>query len=277
MRSAARGRAGRARAARSTRSWPAARVAGGSSGSGSSGPPFGAARWAQRGPAAITVRPGRSVELAAELGQRPFQRLARRVGRVGVRRTASSSAIVPSWTSAASSAIVRISTIERTTKARSPTSRGRARRRRSTRPTRRLDRRRPVERIAVAEIRRRAVLEQVAGEQHVGVRDEDDDVVVGVAATEVAQLDPAPAGVEVDRRRARRTSGRADRGRPRPVGRRASGIAAATRAIWSRAGLADHRGAAGVAPDRRGPEAVVAEGVVVVAVGVDDGRDRAAA
>ena len=61
--------------------------------------------------------------------------------------------------------------------------------------------RRPVHREAVAEERRRVVLEEVAGEQHVGVRHEHDDVVVGVAAAEIAQLDRSAAAVDLDVRR----------------------------------------------------------------------------
>ena len=69
-----------------------------------------------------------------------------------------------------------------------------------------LDRGRPVEREAVAEERRRIVLQEVAGEEDVCVGDPNDDVVVGVAAAEIGELDRAAARVDLDRRRSPRTS-----------------------------------------------------------------------
>ena len=141
-----------------------------------------------------------------------------------------------------------------------------------------LDRRRPFHRIAVAEVRRRAVLDEIAGEQHVGVRHEDHDVVVGVGATEIAELDPAAAGVEVERSSASPSNVRSGGSRTTSASSSASaGIASATFAIWAAPVSADHPRAAGMAPDRRRPEPVVAERVVVVAVGVRRRPGRAAA
>ena len=56
---------------------------------------------------------------------------------------------------------------------------------------------RPVERIPITEERDGAVLEQVAGEEDAGVGHVHHDVVVGVAQPEVAQLDAAPADLDV--------------------------------------------------------------------------------
>ena len=56
---------------------------------------------------------------------------------------------------------------------------------------------RPVERIAVAEPGHGAVLDEVAREQHAGVGDPDDDVVVGVPPAEEAELDPPVAELDV--------------------------------------------------------------------------------
>ena len=86
-----------------------------------------------------------------------------------------------------------------------------------------LGRRRPVHRVAVAEPGRRPVLEQVARTQHVRVRDRDHDVVVGVAAAEVASRPRARRGRWWRHRRRR---GRADRAPPRPARPRAPGILA---------------------------------------------------
>ena len=55
---------------------------------------------------------------------------------------------------------------------------------------------RPVERIAIAEPRRRAVLQQVAGEQDSGVRHHYHDVRVGVAATQEPQVDRPSADID---------------------------------------------------------------------------------
>ena len=58
---------------------------------------------------------------------------------------------------------------------------------------------RPVERIAVVESGNGAVLDQVPGERDRGVRDLDDDVVVGMPATDVAELHAPVADVDVGR------------------------------------------------------------------------------
>ena len=134
--------------------------------------------------------PRRDRQLAPQLGQRPRQRLhrRRRPGRASAARRRRSRATPPS-TSRASSAISRNSPSCRTANARSPTVPWPG----TTAPGDQLDEpldgRRPVQRIAVAEVRRGVGLEQVAGEHHAGVGHEHDDVVVGVAAAEVAQLD----------------------------------------------------------------------------------------
>ena len=111
---------------------------------------------------------------------------------------ASSTESSPAATARPRSAIVRISSSDRSANARSATSPWPAAIVVGAEGDDRLDRGRPVERVAVAEVGRRPVLEEVAGEQDAGVRDRQDDVVVGVAAAEVAQLDGAPA--DVDRR-----------------------------------------------------------------------------
>ena len=59
-----------------------------------------------------------------------------------------------------------------------------------------LHRARPVERVAVAEARRGALLEQVAGEQHVRVRHLDRDVRVRVRTPEVGEPQLAVAGLD---------------------------------------------------------------------------------
>ena len=56
---------------------------------------------------------------------------------------------------------------------------------------------RPVQRVGVLEGRRRALLDQVADDAHAGVRDADDDVVVGVPTAGVMQEDPASAEVQL--------------------------------------------------------------------------------
>ena len=97
----------------------------------------------------------------------------------------------------------------------------------ATRTASARSRRGPVERVRIAEERDVAVLEEVAGEHHVGARHLDDDVVVGVAAAEVAQHDLAPADLDA---RVRRED---------PVGRvdddlrEVVGEAAAPRPRWS--------------------------------------------
>ena len=98
----------------------------------------------------------------------------------------------------------------------------------------------------------RAVLEQVAREQDVRVRDEHDDVVVGVAAAEVAQLDLAARD---DRSSpGPRTCGRAGRGRPPPGRPLSRGRSAATAGPLPLARLAQERHRPLVTPDRGGPE-----------------------
>ena len=134
----------------------------------------------------------------------------------------------------------------------------------------RLDGGRPVDRVSVAEVGRRAVLEEVAGAQDVRVGDPEHDVVVGVAATEVVEPDLAPA--DPDRRGSVNVrSGGSSSTSARSAA--SSGTSAAARARCASPRPLDHRHAALVAPDGRRPEHAVAERVVVVAVGVDDDRD----
>ncbi len=133
-----------------------------------------------------------------------------------------------------------------------------------------VDGRGPVHRVAVAEVGRVAVLEQVAGAQDVRVGDRDHDVVVGVAAAEVGQPDLAPAEVEgraVGEHPVRRIEADLGElvGEARGLGEDPGQLALA--------GALDHRPAALVTPDHRRPEHLVAEGVVVVAVRVDDDPD----
>ena len=131
-------------------------------------------------------------------------------------------------------------------------------------------RRGPVERVAVAVERHGAVLDQVAGEGDRGARCRDDDVVIGVAATQEAKLDLPSA--DLDRRDlAEGAVRRVDDDLVELSGelRRLGGDLRLARLTG-----AFHEGdAALVPPDRRRPEDRVAEGMVEVAVRVDDDRD----
>ena len=60
----------------------------------------------------------------------------------------------------------------------------------------RLDGARPIERVGVLERRGRALLDEIAGERHGGLRDRHDDVVVGVPAAQRCQFHAAPTEVE---------------------------------------------------------------------------------
>jgi hypothetical protein len=131
--------------------------------------------------------------------------------------------------------------------------------------------RRPLDRVAVAEVRHRVVLEEIAGEEDVGIGENDDDVGIGVAAAQVREVYPATADVE-GRRLDERPLGRVDDqggdvvcevGEGRQQGR------ALLLAV-----LDEARAAPLVPPDRGRPEVVVAEDVVGVPVGVDDQADR---
>jgi acylglycerol lipase len=137
-----------------------------------------------------------------------------------------------------------------------------------------LDGHRPVERVRIAEEGWGVSLDEVAGEQNVGVGNDHGDVVVGVTAAQVAQLDRPTASVELE------TGELAVEG---PVGRVQDDLGQRLRKIRDPfgdlrelrpPGLADHPGAPFVAPDRDGPETMVAKGVVVMAVRVDDGANR---
>ena len=136
----------------------------------------------------------------------------------------------------------------------------------------RLGGRRPVHGEAVAEVGGRAVLEQVAGAQDVGIGDRDHDVVVGVAAARGSRAGsrrPSRSSVcAVGEHAVRRIQHHLARAPPR-----APGSPPRSRARWRSPVTLDHRPAPLVAPDHGGPEDVVAEGVVVVPVGVDDDAD----
>ena len=130
---------------------------------------------------------------------------------------------------------------------------------------------RPIERIAVVVEGHVAVLDEVPGEEHRGIGDADDDVVIGVPTSKVAELDAAIA--EIQERRLREC----------PVRRidddlgKVGGDLRHLRGDPSPADVAgpfEERPAADMAPDRRRPEDVVAEGVVEMAVGVDDDVHR---
>ena len=223
-------------------------------------------RWSRRSTGSSPARPAaagssgsqpeaRLVELAAELGERPRRAAPsrRRPGRASggrprrsehARRGRASPARRPSGT--------RPSGGPRTPGRRR--CRGRARPRRSTSSTRRSTVAGQSSGIAVAEERRRVGLEEVAGEQDVGVGDEDHDVVVGVAAAEVAQLDRPAARLDLDRRR-RRSNVRSGGSRTTSASSAASsGIAAVVPGAGRSPVVSDHRHAALVAPDRRRPE-----------------------
>ena len=136
----------------------------------------------------------------------------------------------------------------------------------------RLDRGRPVERIAVPEVRRGAVLQEVAGEQDASVRDRQDDVVVGVAAAEVPQLDHPAAEVEtrllVEGPRRRRNDDL-----PPLVGLLRQVVEELRPHLL---GVLDQPGrTACLAPHLGTREDAVAEAVVMMVVGVDDPADGA--
>ena len=95
--------------------------------------------------------------------------------------------------------------------------------------------------------------------------------MVGVTATEEPQLHPAIAEVEIGGL-GERAIGRID-DHLGEVGRELRHLRRDPR-LARLAGPLHERTAADVTPDRGGPEDVVAEGVVEVAVRVDDDRDR---
>ena len=143
----------------------------------------------------------------------------------------------------------------------------------STRAASGRGRRHPVERIAVAEERDVALLQQVAGPDHVRPRHGDDRVVVGVAATEEPQLDVATA--DLDRGRSvERPIRRVDDDLGEVVGQ--VRLVGGDGRLAPLTGALHERHAARLAPDRGRPEDGVAEGMVEMAVGVDDDRDRVA-
>ena len=131
---------------------------------------------------------------------------------------------------------------------------------------------RPVQREAVAEARRRAVLEQVAREEHLRVGHEDADVAVRVAAPVVGELDDRSPTSTVARSSNVRSGGSMhDLGQS---ARRAPACSSDTSRMAAGAVAPEPLGGPHVAPDRRGPEDAVAERVIPVPVGVDDDRDR---
>ena len=134
-----------------------------------------------------------------------------------------------------------------------------------------IDGGRPVERVRVAERRDRAAFEEIAGEHHARSGHEHDRVVVGVAATQVAQLDLSVAHVH-DRPLVERPIGRVDDHLAQfggEVGQLGDKLRPARVP-----GSCHERPAADVAPDRRRAEDRIPEGMVVVTVGIDDDLDR---
>ncbi len=132
-------------------------------------------------------------------------------------------------------------------------------------------RRRPVERVAVAEEGDRATLQQVAGPPRARAWDVDDDVVIGVTATQEPKVHGPPAHFD--------HGGLGER----PVGRvdhdglqigRQVGLLERDLRPPRLAGPLDERDAALVAPDGRGAEDMVPVGMVEVTVRVHDDRDR---
>ena len=137
-------------------------------------------------------------------------------------------------------------------------------------PEQRLGGRRPVHREPVAEPRRRAVLDEVTRAQDIGVGDRDHDVIVGVAAPEIREMDLAPVQVQ-HRALGERAIGRVEHDLGE-VGRDGRELLGRRRALRV-SGRADHRHAPLVPPDHGRPEGRVAEAVVAVAVSVDDDAD----
>ena len=56
----------------------------------------------------------------------------------------------------------------------------------------------PVQRVAVVELRRRTLLNQVAGEQHASARHRDDDIAVGVTQPVIRQHHRSVADIQRD-------------------------------------------------------------------------------
>ena len=142
-------------------------------------------------------------------------------------------------------------------------------------PARRAARRSPASRSGSASPKYgvASASSEVAGEQDVGVGHEHDDVVVGVAAAEVAQLDRSARPARSRPSPSPRTSGRAGRTRPRRARAARSGSAAIGH-CRCRSPVASIIVTQRSWPQIVGrPERVVAEAVVAVAVGVDDDAD----
>ena len=189
---------------------------------------------AGRGPRPLD-RAGRRlgpVELAPELRERPLEPAPGVLGRLvreRVRRDASSRVRTPSWTRRArSTSAANERPAPRRTRGRHG-RRGPAPRRRVTQRDQGGGGRDPVERVAVAEERDVALLEEVAGEQDVRAGHVDDDVVVGVAAAEVARARRADRRPRWSRARANVRSGGS-----MTTSRRSSARAGSSRAIRSR-------------------------------------------
>ena len=130
--------------------------------------------------------------------------------------------------------------------------------------------RRPVERVAVAEGGDRAVLDEIAGEHHAGTRDGEDDVVVGMAATQVAELDWPPADIDRHFRR-EGPIWWIDDDLEEVIGK--IGLLGGDRLAPRFAGPGHEGNAPLVTPDRGRPKDMVPVRVVEVAVGVHDDRD----
>ncbi len=133
---------------------------------------------------------------------------------------------------------------------------------------------RPRERVAVAEIRRRALLDEIPRKDDAGTLDGDEDVVVGVPETGVLHRDEPAA--DVDRGGVAEHSGR--RRDPDLVDLVPLGLVEPRRCLRLRLRPEGEQPvtAPDVAVDLGGGEHTVAEGVVPVPVGVDHPAHRKA-
>ena len=179
----------------------------------------------------------------------------------------------PSWTSRASSATARNSVIWRTTKRPIADGAVAGHHRPCCQLDEPLDRGRPVEREAVAEERRRIVLQEVAGEEDVGVGDTRRRCRCrcGRGRDSVSSTERPPGSISTVGGVGERPFGWIEDDLGELVGKIRQGDRG--RLPLPLAGRLDHRHAALVAPDLGRAEGMVAEAVVGVAMGVDDDPD----
>ena len=128
----------------------------------------------------------------------------------------------------------------------------------------------PVERVAIAEGWDRTILDEIAGEHDAGTGDGDDDVVVGMAAPQIAELDRSPADFDRHLRREGPIWWIDD-----DLGEVSGelGLLGGDRLPSRFAGPGHECHAALVTPDRCRPKDMIPVGVVEVAVGIHDDRD----